>query len=201
MDQLTGDLDMLAKRFVQMEKHPGDFKLTDQEIVKRRNRLNDLRVSLDRIKKQSGGDNAAKRYAANDDKGKKSAPMEIDRTLNFEMDGNAALQQQQFAMQQQDTHLDELLYGVGRLKQIGTDIGQELDLQSSLLDDLDKGVDKTTGKIKSNTKRAGALIEESDNGLCGSGWCGFCTILILIGVIIMLVATNYACYVFNSNKC
>lgn len=112
------------------------------------------------------------------------------------MESDQMLLQQQQVLAAQDEHLDNILHGVGRLKAIGTDIGSELDLHSSLLNDLDHGMDKTTGKLKTNTKNAIVLQEESS-----SGWCGICTIVILIGIIILLAATNYACYVFNKDKC
>lgn len=41
----------------------------------------------------------------------------------------------------QETKLDEILIGVTSLKHLSTDIGQELDLQQRLLDDMHEGVD------------------------------------------------------------
>jgi hypothetical protein len=75
------------------------------------------------------------------------------------------------------------------------DINQELDLHSNLLSDIDHNVDKTSSSLKTQTKKAQNLVAES------GGCCGLCVILFLVGVIVMLVATNWACHAFNSSKC
>jgi small-conductance mechanosensitive channel len=110
---------------------------------------------------------------------------ENERTRDLSND--QLMQEQKMMVQQQDRHLDDILVGVTRLKNIGEDINQELDVHSGLLNQLDKGVDNTT--------KAEAIQEES------GGCLGLCIIFFLVGVILMLVATNWACYVFDKNKC
>lgn len=68
-------------------------------------------------------------------------------------------------------------------------------MQSGLLNEIDQGVDKTTSGLKTQTKRAEKLMEDS------GGCCGLCIILVLMGVIAMLALTNWACHVFNEKKC
>ena len=75
------------------------------------------------------------------------------------------------------------------------DINTELDLHHGLLDQLDKGVDKTSQNIKTQTKKAEAIQQES------GGCLGLCVIFFLIGVILLLATTNYACHVFNKDRC
>ncbi len=79
------------------------------------------------------------------------------------------------------------------------DIHSELDLHSNLLEEIDAGVDKTSAKLKTQTKKVDAISQES--GGCCNGCCGLIIIFALIVVIILLVTTNYGCYVFAPQKC
>jgi hypothetical protein len=90
------------------------------------------------------------------------------------------------------TYVPVLVRALSFLRQ---DIHEELDLQSNLLNEIDTGVDKTTRGLKTQTKKAEQLIVDS------GGCCGLCVIFFLVGIIVLLVATNYACYVFNKDKC
>ena len=48
---------------------------------------------------------------------------------------------------EQDQHLESLSQVLGRQKQLGQMIGDELDLQNELLEDLDTDVDRTRGRM------------------------------------------------------
>ena len=53
----------------------------------------------------------------------------------------------------------------------------------------------TSMSALAQTKKAEQLVVDS------GGCCGLCVIFFLVGIIVLLVATNYACYVFNKDKC
>jgi hypothetical protein len=106
------------------------------------------------------------------------------------------LQQQVQEIDTQDKALGNISRGLGNLKMMSQDMNKELTLQSGLLDDIEQGVDRTDAHLKSNIKRVNLVDEESDGGCC--------TCLLMFGLfalIVFLLTTNYACYIFNPKKC
>jgi regulator of vacuolar morphogenesis len=65
-----------------------------------------------------------------------------------ELDNRQLIENQQALIQQQDDALDTLLSVVQRQKAIGKAIGEELDIQNTLLEDLDAKVDVTGHSMK-----------------------------------------------------
>lgn len=63
-------------------------------------------------------------------------------------------------MTNQDDQLDQLAQVLGRQKQIGLAITDELDLQNKMLEDLDADVDRTKAKLKKTGK---TLVKVSAN--------------------------------------
>ncbi|KAF3910205.1 Syntaxin-52 [Orbilia brochopaga] len=76
---------------------------------------------------------------------------ETDRTR--QLDNTGVLQLQQEVMKSQDEDLEVLLKTVGRQKQMGIEIGQELDEQNKFLDELEADVDRVTDKVRVVKKR------------------------------------------------
>nr|XP_015212213.1 PREDICTED: syntaxin-8 isoform X1 [Lepisosteus oculatus] len=62
-------------------------------------------------------------------------------------------QQQQKIIEVQDAGLDALAAVISRQKQMGQEIGNELDEQNEIIDDLTHLVDHTDGRIRKETKR------------------------------------------------
>lgn len=59
-----------------------------------------------------------------------------------ELDNQGVLQLNDQYMQEQDRVVEGMLKNVGRMKEIGVAIGEEIDLQNKMLEDLDRDVDK-----------------------------------------------------------
>ncbi|KAK6335319.1 hypothetical protein TWF718_010750 [Orbilia javanica] len=76
---------------------------------------------------------------------------ETDKTR--QLDNIGVLQLQQEIMKSQDEDLQTLLKAVGRQKQVGVEIGRELDEQNQLLDSLDVDVERVNDKIRVVKKR------------------------------------------------
>ncbi|KAF9577292.1 hypothetical protein BGW38_007606, partial [Lunasporangiospora selenospora] len=70
---------------------------------------------------------------------------ETSQTRGLDNEGLLILQQEQ--MRQQDDHIEQFNAILQRQKHIGLAIGQELDNQIQLLDELDRDVDRTTLKL------------------------------------------------------
>lgn len=95
VDQLAGDIDTLSRRLGDMEKRPSDYKLTENDVGKRKAKLNDLKFNYDRLCKMvTDGQGGARKYIAGEKKQKNSMPaVENDRTID--MDDTMLLQKQQ----------------------------------------------------------------------------------------------------------
>eukprot|EP00759_Apiculatamorpha_spiralis_P043710 PhF_6_TR40955/c1_g1_i1/m.61986 len=87
------------------------------------------------------------------------------------------------AIREQDRHLDNLISVIGRNKQIGVTMGNELHEHGVLLEELGDGVDRTTAHIRRQRLRLTHLLEA---GIGKGFWlCVFCLVCI-IGVLLVL---------------
>ncbi|KAF9131892.1 hypothetical protein BGW39_001196 [Mortierella sp. 14UC] len=80
---------------------------------------------------------------------------ETSQTRGLDNEGLLILQQEQ--MKQQDDHIEQFNAILQRQKHIGLAIGQELDNQIQLLDELDRDVDRTTLKLGLVNKKIGKI--------------------------------------------
>ncbi|XP_062304434.1 syntaxin-8 isoform X1 [Osmerus eperlanus] len=90
-------------------------------------------------------------------------------------------QQQQSIIQVQDAGLDALAEVISRQKLMGREIGNELDEQNEIIDDLAHLVDKTDGRIRTETRRV-KLVETK------SASCGMLVVIVLLLIAIIVVA-------------
>eukprot|EP00071_Canis_lupus_P040724 XP_022274281.1 syntaxin-8 isoform X2 [Canis lupus familiaris] len=74
-------------------------------------------------------------------------------------------QQQQKIIQEQDAGLDALSSIISRQKQMGKEIGNELDEQNEIIDDLANLVENTDGKLRTETRRVNMVDRKSTS--CG----------------------------------
>ncbi|EPS40241.1 hypothetical protein H072_5969 [Dactylellina haptotyla CBS 200.50] len=85
-------------------------------------------------------------------------------------------------MEEQDGTLDRLSESITRQRELSIQIGDELDSQGELLDDLDDGVDRAQRRITSARKRLDTFAKKAkDNG-------SMITIVVLIIVLVLLIA-------------
>lgn len=90
-------------------------------------------------------------------------------------------QQQQRIIEVQDAGLDALAAVISRQKQMGQEIGNELDEQNEIIDDITNLVDKTDGRIRNETRRV-KLVETK------SASCGMLVVIVLLLIAIVVVA-------------
>jgi len=92
------------------------------------------------------------------------------------------LRQQQYqVIEEQDRGLEALSQVISRQKQIATVIGEEVDYQNDLIDDITDHVDRTRDRLVGETGRVRA-IDRKDNT------CGYWVIIIILLVIIVIIA-------------
>ncbi|XP_028674470.1 syntaxin-8 [Erpetoichthys calabaricus] len=90
-------------------------------------------------------------------------------------------QQQQRIIEVQDAGLDALASVISRQKQMGQDIGNELDEHNEIIDDLAHLVDKTDSRIRNETHRVQTVEKKSAS-------CGMLVVIILLLIAIVVVA-------------
>ncbi|KAM5317729.1 syntaxin-8-like [Glossophaga mutica] len=88
--------------------------------------------------------------------------LEESRGLGFD----GIRQQQQKIIQRQDAGLDALSSVISRQKQVGREIGNELDEQNEMTDDLANLVEKTDEKLCTSTSRVRSLVDRK-SASCG----------------------------------
>ena len=90
-------------------------------------------------------------------------------------------QQQQKIIQEQDAGLDALSSIISRQKQMGQEIGNELDEQNEIIDDLANLVENTDEKLHTETRRVNLVDRKSTS-------CGMTMVILLLLVAIVVVA-------------
>ncbi|XP_029456187.1 syntaxin-8 isoform X4 [Rhinatrema bivittatum] len=90
-------------------------------------------------------------------------------------------QQQQRIIAEQDAGLDALSSVLSRQKQMGQDIGNELDEQNEIIDDLTNLVENTDDKIRTQTRRVKLVDKKSTS-------CGMLVVIVLLLIAIVVVA-------------
>lgn len=84
-------------------------------------------------------------------------------------------------LEEQDQQLDVLGQSIGRQRMLGIQMGDELDEQAELLDDVERGVDRHTSTLERARKRLGKVARKSKDN-----W-SWVTIGILICILVLLI--------------
>ncbi|XP_073463091.1 syntaxin-8 [Aquarana catesbeiana] len=90
-------------------------------------------------------------------------------------------QQQQRMIAEQDAGLDALSNILGRQKQMGYDIGNELDDQNEIIDDLANLVESTDSRVRNQTRQV-KLVDKK------TGACAMWVVIVLLLIAIVVVA-------------
>jgi len=91
----------------------------------------------------------------------------------------AQTQRQEFIIKEQDEHLDTLSMTVGRLKDMGSTIGNTIQETTGLVEELNVEVDKTDSGIRGAVNRVSKLLDSTKDS---TQWC------IIIFLVLALVA-------------
>jgi len=82
---------------------------------------------------------------------------------------------------EQDEQLDQLGESIGRQRHLAMQVGDELEGQIALLDEVDRGVDRHTGRLDGAKRRLKKVGETAQRN-----W-GLTTIVVLIVILVLLI--------------
>lgn len=122
---------------------------------------------------------------------KKELRDNIKNTTNSEMQ-----QQQQCMIDQQNDVLTQVIQPyIEQLKVMSMDLGEEFDVQSGLLEEIEDITESADIKMRRETKQMKNIKSTEE------GWYGLVVIFTLMVIILFLLMTNWACYIFNPRRC
>jgi syntaxin 8 len=84
-------------------------------------------------------------------------------------------------MQEQDDQLDTLSESIGRQRHLAMQVGDELEGQVALLDEVDRGVDRHQGRLDGAKRRLKGVSKKAQ-----ANW-GMTTIIVLIVILVLLI--------------
>lgn len=85
-------------------------------------------------------------------------------------------------LREQDEQLDVLSQSVGRQRLLGIQMGDELDEQNEMLEDVERGVDRHSGTLNNAQRRLGRIARKGREG-----WNSWITIAILVVILLLLL--------------
>jgi len=99
-----------------------------------------------------------------------------------DIEPTAVLQQQRVLMDEQDAHLDNLSHSIGRQRDISIQIGDELEVHTGLLEDLDHGLDHTGDRLTGARRR----LERFSRGVKGN-WSTYIIALLILVLLLLII--------------
>jgi len=184
------DLDEMSDAISAMESNPGRFKVTASEVSARKGFVAKTKAHIAEIQSRVNGAAAkAKESAA-----KRSALMGGGTTSRYaklqaeaESSNDAFIddqaQKQEMIMREQDSQLEEVGATIGVLKHMGTVIGDELEDQNQLLDELDDMVVSTSERVKRTIQKVDNVLAISKDGKQS---CMICVLVIALIILIVV---------------
>lgn len=125
--------------------------------------------------KASADANRAALFPYKDDPGEDAPPD------HSQLDNQQIHEYHSQVLAEQDAALDRLGESIGRQREISVRIGDELDEQMEMLDDVDEGVDRHQNQLDRAKKRLGGVARKAKDN-----W-SLTTIIVLIIILVLLI--------------
>jgi hypothetical protein len=195
----------LEDRLARTRRDAGAYGITEQECDRRRGLLADIKRDRNGVQRLVGVQNDNYGSVSRDAlfaAGASAARPQNYAGRDFEGDDTKTLgerellQQQMDTMRAQDEGLEQLGDTVADLKNLGTAIGEGLDLTTALLDDVQGRVDKTDAALQKRTTKAKTLIGR----VSGNCWC-YIAIFFLALLLVANISTHGFCTVIHTDAC
>ncbi|XP_060111309.1 syntaxin-8 [Heteronotia binoei] len=163
-------------------------QITQHEGDRRQNLLDDLLTRHGRLQASFRNENAEPEVMRSTlmtggvQRGPATNPWLVEEPEETRGLGFVEIQQQQRrVIEEQDAGLDALSSILSRQKQMGQEIGNELEEQNEIIDDLASLVENTDDKLRSQTRRVTMVDKKSTS-------CGMMVVIVLLLIAIVVVA-------------
>ncbi|XP_041363468.1 syntaxin-8-like [Gigantopelta aegis] len=185
MKQFSGDVNKLRQSLLRASS---SYHITQREVERRQIMIDSLTTKekqLDQAFRNESGSSrssllGAETFSSNDPWGMSDEPEQ------FRGVGNADIQtQQQDVIREQDEGLEALSHVISKQKQMAVDIGNEVDDQNILIDDITDRTDRTGDRLMKETRHIKIVDKKSAT-------CGYWVVIILLFIaMIVIVAVPY----------
>jgi SYP6 family syntaxin len=110
----------------------------------------------------------------------------LDGAIGQQNDGylNSQGDQQQLLMQRQDVDLDDISASINRIGQVGLTIGEELETQGKMLDDLEQDVEGTNSRLQAAQRKMNQVLKKAGT----KGQLAIIAVLTALLIILFLIA-------------
>lgn len=160
IDGIEDDLESLKETLLIVSQNRSRFVFNDIELAERKNFIREIRDEIQTIQKEIN------QYRLLDSSYKFSDSTNIPRVSSHLYDPEDFSQSQieiKNLEQEQDKYLDEIEVSLDSIRNIGEDMGEEIQRQNPLIDRLLNQVEKTSNNIKDTIKRIDTHIENTNN--------------------------------------
>jgi len=159
------------------------FGLDDGEVVQRRRYVNHVRNQIETMRAEIEGHPKSDGARLSPSRSNTQSPFSGSAHEPMDEDHQAkwARQEQQMMIQQQDQTINSIAGTLSTIAQQAGLMGSEIQEHNEMLDDLDRGVDRTDTKLSDAMRRMRKFVRETEEKR--SGWC----IAILIVVLLILL--------------
>ncbi|ORZ34149.1 hypothetical protein BCR44DRAFT_153097 [Catenaria anguillulae PL171] len=175
LNAIAADINDLAETILVVQREPARFRLTAADIQARRSFVATAKESLKELQStlESGMVAAEKQQrAALFNTSGHSPPFSASKPPLASGAGSNdpnqnlidnQLGQQQVLMRNQDQQLDQVMNTVSTLKQVAITMGDEIEDQIGLMNDMDHDVDNTQDKLRGAMRRMDHLMKASND--------------------------------------
>ncbi|KAI0277929.1 t-SNARE [Russula aff. rugulosa BPL654] len=160
------------------------FGLDDGEVLQRRRYVSHVRSEIEKMRAEIEG------HPISDSGGPSTPipsnthsplPTSAHEPIDEDHQAQWARQEQQMMIQQQDQTISSIAGTLSTIAQQAGLMGSEISEHNEMLDDLDRGVDRTDSKLSNAMRRMRKFVRDTEESK--SGWC----IAILIAVLLILL--------------
>ena len=191
------DLEDLDETISIVEANPSKFQISQDDlknrkmfIIQTRKTIGEMKAELNDPANKSKADKLLRKSLMSKDLLKADSFPNYSSTIRAEHENsnNAYLdeqhQQQQLIIDQQDDQLDLVADSVGILKNMSQSIGNELDTQAVMLDDLDSEIGNTQNKMDTMLRKMAKVTHLSNDK---RQWCAIGVLGASIFVIVLFL--------------
>ncbi|XP_022319500.2 syntaxin-8-like isoform X1 [Crassostrea virginica] len=182
MKQFNQSLNKLKQTLVRASS---SYHITQREVERRQMMMDNLTTKekqIDQAFKNEASQSRSSLVGAGASGGRDPWGVRDDPEEYEGMDNQSIAQQQKTIIQEQDRGLDSLSKVIARQKQMAVDIGNEVDGQNELIDDIGDHMDQTKDRLIKETRHI--RIVDRKSATCGY-WMAI--ILIFIAIIVILI--------------